>query len=249
MKVSIITVAFNAVGTLADTLRSVEAQTHPEIEHLIIDGGSTDGTQALVREHEQPWRFMISEADHGLYDAMNKGIRMATGEVVGVLNADDLFEDEMVIADVATAFVNGEPDAVYGDLVYVDQQDLSQVTRTWKAGPYEKGRFLKGWMPPHPTFYAKLSWFHTYGGYRTELSSSADYELMLRFVHKHGGRLKYLRRTMLRMRVGGKSNVSLKNRIRANLEDRKAWRMNGLKPRFYTLWMKPLSKLFQFWEH
>ncbi len=248
MKVSIITVAFNAADTIADALRSVDQQKHPEIEHLIIDGGSSDGTQAIVEGHSKPWRFMSSEADEGLYDAMNKGLRKATGDVIGVLNADDLLEDNEVIADVAAAFAEGGTDAVYGDLVYVAADDLDQVTRTWKAGPYRKGRFLKGWMPPHPTFYAKAWMFRTYGGYRTCLSSSADYELMLRLVHKHGARLQYLRRTMVRMRVGGKSNISLRNRFRANLEDRKAWRMNGLKPKFFTLWMKPLSKLLQFWK-
>jgi glycosyltransferase involved in cell wall biosynthesis len=248
MKVSIITVAFNAADTIADALRSVEEQKHPDIEHLIIDGGSSDGTQELVRNWGGEERRMISEADEGLYDAMNKGLRMASGELVGVLNADDLLEDDRVIEDLVEAFERTAADAFYGDLVYVDKKDTDRVTRRWKAGPYRPGRFLKGWMPPHPTFYARTTLFRTYGGYRTALSSSADYELMLRMVHKHGARLSYLRRTMVRMRVGGKSNVSLKNRIRANMEDRKAWRMNGLRPPFYTLWMKPLRKLFQFWK-
>lgn len=246
MKVSIITVAYNASDTIRDALRSVDAQTHPEIEHLIIDGASSDGTCSIVEEHEAPWRFLFSEPDEGLYDAMNKGVGRASGDIVGVLNADDLLADAEVIAELVQAFQKGEVDAVYGDLVYVDARNTEQVTRRWTAGAYHQGRFLKGWMPPHPTFYVKRSFYRSYGGYRTELSSSADYELMLRFVHKYGARLRYLHRTMVKMRIGGKSNVSLKNRIRANLEDRKAWRMNELKPSFYTLWMKPLSKLFQF---
>jgi glycosyltransferase involved in cell wall biosynthesis len=248
MKVSLITVSYNAAASIEDTLRSVDAQTHPDIEHLIIDGDSSDGTQGVVERYEAPWRRMISEPDEGLYDAMNKGIRMATGKLIGVLNADDLLEDEKVIADVVEAFSTRDPDAVYGDLVYVDPDDTGRVTRRWKAGPYRKGLFKKGWMPPHPTFYVRSSFYHAYGGYRTELSSSADYELMLRFVHKHGAQLHYLDRTMVRMRVGGKSNVSLWNRLRANKEDRRAWRMNGLKPAFYTLWLKPLSKLSQFFR-
>lgn len=216
------------------------------MEYIVVDGGSTDGTLEVIA----PWRdrvdVLISEPDEGLYDGMNKGIAAATGDFVGVLNSDDLYADVEVLAKVARRLQESGADGLYGDLVYVDRVDTSRVTRKWVSGVYREGAFLQGWMPPHPTFFARREAFERWGGFNLALKSAADYELMLRFIHKHGLQVAYLPEVMVRMRVGGMSNASAGNRLRANREDKAAWRMNGLKPLPWTLVMKPLRKIGQF---
>jgi len=216
------------------------------LEYIVVDGGSTDGTLDVIA----PWRdrvdVLISEPDDGLYDGMNKGIAAATGDFVGVLNSDDLYAEVEVLAKVARRLQESGADGLYGDLVYVDRVDTSRVTRKWVSGVYREGAFLQGWMPPHPTFFARREAFERWGGFNLALKSAADYELMLRFIHKHGLQLAYLPEVMVRMRVGGVSNASAGNRLRANREDKAAWRMNGLKPLPWTLVMKPLRKIGQF---
>lgn len=246
MKVSVITIAYNSSETIADTIRSVLSQNYHDIEYIIVDGSSKDGTVELVKSFGNKVSKFISEPDRGIYDAMNKGVQLATGDIIGILNSDDFYADENVIADVVSKFERESSDALYGDLVYVNREQTDKVVRTWKAGEYRHGKFLSGWMPPHPTFFAKRACYEQFGLYSLELKSAADYELMLRFIHKHGIRLSYLPRTMTKMRLGGQSNVSLMNRIKANLEDRKAWQMNGLHPGLFTLTRKPLSKVVQF---
>lgn len=246
MKVSVITIAYNSSETIADTIRSVLSQNYHDIEYIIVDGSSKDGTVELVKSFGNKVSKFISEPDRGIYDAMNKGVHLATGDIIGILNSDDFYADENVIADVVGKFERESSDALYGDLVYVNREQTDKVVRTWKAGEYRHGKFLSGWMPPHPTFFAKRACYEQFGLYSLELKSAADYELMLRFIHKHGIRLSYLPRTMTKMRLGGQSNVSLMNRIKANLEDRKAWQMNGLHPGLFTLTRKPLSKVVQF---
>jgi glycosyltransferase involved in cell wall biosynthesis len=249
VKLSIVTIAFNAAATIADTVQSVAKQRLPEgvtLEYIVIDGGSTDDTLKVI----EPWRdridVLISERDKGLYDGMNKGVRAATGDFIGVLNSDDLYAHDQVLANVAAKLKESGADGLYGDLVYVDRHDTDKVTRKWTSGAYKQGAFLHGWMPPHPTFFARREAFEDHGGFNLALKSAADYELMLRFVHKHGLQLAYLPEVMVRMRVGGMSNASAANRLRANREDRAAWRMNGLKPLPWTLAMKPLRKVGQF---
>ncbi len=250
MRVSIITVCFNSAGTIADTFRSVAAQTHAGTEHIVVDGGSTDGTVTLIQEYAaaQPsgrvkW---VSEADKGLYDAMNKGLALCTGEVAGFLNADDFYAYPGAISDLVATFQAEKTACVYTDLHYVDAQQTGKVTRKWKAGKYQKNAFLWGWMPPHPTFYVKTAVYKRLGGYRLDLKSAADYELMLRFLHKNKITAAYLPKTTVLMRAGGVSNASVQNRLIANQMDRKAWVVNGLKPYFFTLWVKPLRKIGQF---
>lgn len=245
MKISIITISWNSEATIEDTIRSVITQTHPDVEYIVIDGASQDGTMDIVNRFRDGIALVVSEPDAGIYDAMNKGVVAATGEVVGILNSDDFYADERVLADVAAAF-DDHVDGVYANLVYVDRDNPDKVTRTWKSKPYQPGLFRKGWMPAHPTFFVRKSCYDAHGLYNTELRSAADYELMLRFIEKEGIRVKFLDRLITKMRVGGESNVSLKNRIRANKEDRRAWRMNGLSPAWYTLYLKPVSKLGQF---
>lgn len=246
MKVSIITISFNSAATLEDTIRSVLSQDYPDLEYIIVDGNSTDGTLDIVKRYQSSIAQFISEPDKGIYDGMNKGLKMATGDIIGILNSDDMYEDSRVISDMVQLFESNQCEAAYADLVYVDRHDTSMVTRYWKSGSYKKGAFRKGWMPPHPTFFVRKSVYDRYGYFNLHLKSAADYEIMLRFIHKHGIEPAYLPRVITRMRAGGQSNLSLKNRIKANREDREAWRINGLKPGIFTLIRKPLSKIFQF---
>jgi glycosyltransferase len=247
-KVSIITVSFNSAQTIAETLRSVASQSYSNIEHIIVDGASTDQTMKIVAGFPHVAKS-ISEADEGIYFAMNKGIGMASGELIGILNADDLYADNGVVEKVAAAFKDPSIDATYADLVFVDREDVSKVFRTWQSGPFKPYSMYNGWMPPHPTFFVRRSLYEKCGLFNTTLRSAADYELMLRFLMKHEITLFYIPQIIIKMRQGGKSTASIGNRIKANLEDRKAWRMNGLKPHFFTLILKPLRKIKQFISH
>ena len=245
MKISIITATFQSARTLGDTIDSVRRQTWPEIEHIIVDGGSSDDTLGIVAAHTQLVK-VVSEPDRGIYDAMNKGIGMADGEIIGILNSDDFYADERVIADIAACFEDPQVDAVYGDLDYVHPDEVNRVTRRWKAGRYQPGGFRWGWMPPHPTFFVRRRLYEQFGGFNLDMGTCGDYELMLRMVHRHGARLAYLPRTLVRMRAGGASNATLMARLKANQNDRLAWTVNGLKPFWFTLWLKPLRKIGQF---
>ena len=248
LKVSIITITYNSETTLEDTLKSVLNQTYKNIEYIIVDGKSTDSTLSIIDAYKNNITKVVSEKDHGLYDALNKGIAMATGDVVGILHSDDFYTSNTVIEKIVQTLSENDSDAVYADLYYVDKNNTDNVFRKWKSGHYKHGMFLSGWMPPHPTFFAKRTCYQNFGSFNLNLVSAADYELMLRFIHKHKIKLAYLPEFIIKMRVGGKSNVSLKNRIRANNEDRKAWKINGLKPHFYTLYAKPLRKIIQLFK-
>lgn len=245
MKISIITVVRNGATTLPDCIASVLAQSYPELEYIVVDGASTDGTPDVIRSFGSKIDRIISEPDHGPYDAMNKGIAAATGEVVGILNADDLYAHSNVLANVVATLRATGADAAYGDLLYVDREVVSRVWRVWQAEEYHPDAFLQGWMPPHPTFFVRREIYQRYGTFNLNLGSAADYELMLRLIHKHRIRLCYVPEVLVRMRRGGVSNASWRNWLRANRNDRKAWQLNGLRPRFYTLWWKPLRKLGQ----
>lgn len=248
MKVSIITICYNAEDTIRDTIESVLSQSYPFIEYIIKDGGSTDNTLKIVDEYKDRIAIVQSKQDMGLYDALNQGIELATGDVVGALHADDVFATTNVVQQLVDTFSKFNSDAVYGDLQYVAREDVTKVVRNWKSGNYKENSFYHGWMPPHPTFYVKRELFETYGNYNTSFRSAGDYELMLRFIHKNKISLTYLPEVMVLMRVGGKSNVSLKNRIRANKEDRKAWEINGLKSSPFTMLKKPLRKISQYFK-
>lgn len=246
LKVSIITVVYNNVQTLRDTIESVLAQEYPHIEYIVVDGQSTDGTVELVQSYGSRIGKFISEPDKGLYDAINKGISVASGDVIGLLHSDDLFYDNKAVRKIARAFEQQAVDSVYADLHYVDKVDTGRVIRNWQSGEYKRKRFQTGWMPPHPTFYVKKEVYEQHGLYDTEFKSAADYELMLRLLYKYGISTAYIPDTLVKMRVGGESNRSLKNRLRANREDFMAWKKNNLDPKFYTRILKPLRKLPQF---
>jgi glycosyltransferase len=177
---------------------------------------------------------------------MNKGVKIATGEVIGILNSDDFYADSAVLKKIADAFEKNDIDAAYGDLQYVKQHDVKAVTRTWKAGSFRKKNFYYGWMPPHPSFFVRRSVYDKVGLFNTALRSAADYELILRIMLKNDVNVAYIPEVLVKMRAGGMSNASFRNRLRANREDREAWRINGLKPLFFTTWLKPLRKITQF---
>jgi glycosyltransferase involved in cell wall biosynthesis len=245
MKISIITATFNSAATLRDTLTCVRDQDYQDIEHIIVDGRSTDNTLKVVSDFPGIAK-LISERDNGIYDAMNKGIAMATGDVIGILNSDDVYIDSSVLSDVAAVFEDPAVMTVYADLQYVQPDDLDKVVRTWRTGTFNKKNFYYGWMPPHPTFFVRKAVYEQVGLFSAELRSAADYELMLRILLKHGIPAHYIPRVIVKMRAGGMSNASLWNRLKANKEDRQAWKLNGLKPYFFTLYMKPIRKITQF---
>lgn len=228
MKISLITITYNSEKTLRDTILSVMSQSFTNIEYIIVDGKSKDKTLDIVKEYatQDLQRISyISARDNGIYDAMNKGIRMATGDVVGILNSDDLFMDENVLSDIAKAFDN-ETDAVFGNLKFVKGDDINTVVRIWKGSPYKS--FKGGWHPAHPTFYVRREVYEKYGMFDISFEVSADFELMLRLIEKWHIRTKYIDRYMVKMRVGGESTGSIKNIIKGNRNIMRAFRKNGI---------------------
>lgn len=247
MKISIITATYNSERTLRDTLDSILAQTHQDIESIIVDGASKDGTIDVIREYEP--RFdgrmrWISEPDKGIYDAMNKGIQMASGDVIGVLNSDDFYYDERVVEDIANAFSQKDIDCVYGNLVFINEKDKNTILRIWKGSQHQCGDFLQGWHPAHPTFYCKRIWFERFGGFNLRYAVSADFELMLRFIEKGQIRNTYLDRYFIKMRMGGESTGSIYNIITGNRNILKALRDNGFKPSQFYLLRRLIPKLW-----
>lgn len=245
MKVSIITATYNSASTVADTLESVKVQTYPFIEHIVVDGLSKDNTLELVQASNHVQKI-ISEKDQGIYDAMNKGIALSDGAIIGILNSDDFYAHENVIQEVVKLFETTNCDAVYGNLIFVHPDNPKRILRKWIAGGYDVNLFLKGWMPPHPTFFVRKSVYEKFGTFNTTLKSSADYELLLRFLFMHQIKVAYLHDVLVHMRSGGQSTKSIQNRIRAHKEDYLAWRLNGLTPKWYTLMLKPIRKIKQF---
>ncbi len=246
MKISVITATYNSASTIESSLLSFINQDYENKELIIIDGGSTDETLSIIEKYKLAVTTIISEKDNGIYDALNKGISLATGDVIAILHSDDFYIHNHVLSKVIETFIAYKSDSVYGNLIYVDRIDTNRIIRKWISGNYIHGKFIQGWMPPHPAFFAKKECYNRYGKFNLSLRSSADYELMLRFLHKHKISTAYLNEFLVKMRIGGQSNVSLKNRIKANREDKLAWELNDLKPAFYTLFFKPLRKLIQF---
>jgi glycosyltransferase involved in cell wall biosynthesis len=246
LKVTIITVTYNAEKYLDDCIRSVLAQTYSNIEYLIIDGGSKDGTVQLIRSYESHITRWISEKDAGMYDALNKGMRLATGDVIGILNSDDILHDPNVIEKLVDKFEQEKTDAIYGDLVYVEADNTDRIIRAWKGQSYKRNRFRWGWMPAHPTFYVKRSVVEQYGGYLLDFSSAADYEWMSRLLYLHQVSASYLPQCIVRMRTGGQSNVTWKARWKANRNDRRSMAKNGIPLPALASFLKPLRKLIQY---
>jgi len=246
LKISIITVSYNSAVTIKDTIESILSQDHENIECIIIDGGSTDGTLEIVRKYSDRISYFVSELDDGIYDGMNKGIQAATGDIVGILNSDDFYPNNYVISNVAKTFVNQDCDAVYGDLVYVKENDTSKIARYWQSGEYTIKKIKNGWMLPHPTFFVKKEMYDRHGYYNTDLKSAADYEMILKLLYKKNISVFYIPMILVKMRMGGASNSSIMNRIRANKEDGLAWTKNQLNKPLFVRIKKPLQKIRQF---
>ena len=243
MKVSIITTCFNSEKTITDTIFSVLNQTYSNIEYIIIDGASKDSTLDKINKYASKVNIVVSEPDQGMYYAMNKGISLASGDLIGILNSDDLFYNNQVIDKIVKCIKNDNSDAVYGDLIYFKN---NKITRYWKAGNLSIKKMKFGWMPPHPTLFVKKNIYDKFGLFDVSFKTSADYELILRFLLKHNINVSYIPDVLIKMKTGGQSNRSIKNRIKANIEDKRAWNVNNLKMPFYTRYLKPLLKINQY---
>ena len=246
MKISLITVTYNSEKYLSQCIESVQSQTHKNIEHIIVDGRSTDNTVSIIKSYESVISRWISEPDKGMYDAINKGIAMATGEVIGLLNSDDMLYSDDVIEKIVKTFEDKNVDSIYGDLQYVDQEITSRVFRTWKGKTYDRNLFKMGWMPGHPTFYIKKELIDKYGGYENHYFTAADYEFMARYLFKHKISSYYLPKLIVKMRRGGASNKNINQRFRANRRDYLAMKNNHIPLPFIVSILKPLSKVHQY---
>lgn len=228
MKISVVTVCRNAESTIEDTIRSLAGQTNRNVEHVIVDGASTDGTLDIIREYESVVSKWVSESDQGIYDAMNKGLALATGEIVGFLNSDDVLAGPSVLEQICGVFRDETLDACFADLVYVDKHDLSKVARYWKSSSFLAGAFSQGWCPAHPTFYARRSVYDRLGGFDLSYKLAADAELMMRYLEKGGIKSLYVPDVWVKMRVGGQTNRNISNILQQNREILEALRSNGL---------------------
>lgn len=245
MKITVITVAYNSAATISDTLESVARQSYRDVEHLVIDGASKDNTVDIVRAIGNPRIRLISEPDKGIYDAMNKGLDHAAGEVVGFLNSDDFYSNDEVLTEVAKAFEDPAVDACFADLVYVTT-DNRRVVRYWKSRPFERGSFAKGWCPAHPTFYVRRSAIERLGPFDLSYKLAADTEFMMRYLEKGHLKTAYVPKVWVRMRVGGATNVSLKNILSQNREIFHALEKNGVSHSAFSFWAHKLaSRIWQ----
>ena len=247
-KISIITVSFNSAKTIKETIESILIQDYNNIEYIIIDGGSSDETIDIVKSYSEKISYFISEKDNGIYDAMNKGIKAATGDIVGILNSDDFYPNSFVLSNVAKTFKKYNCDAVYGDLVYVKAKDTTQIKRYWQAGNYNTSKIKNGWMLPHPTFFVKKVMYDRHGLYNSDLKRAADYEMILKLLYKENISVHYIPMILVKMRMGGASNSTFLNRIRANKEDGLAWTKNQLNKPMFVRIKKPLQKAIQFFK-
>lgn len=228
MRISIITAVYNNEHTLSYAIDSVFCQKFVDIEYVVIDGGSSDKTVDIIRSYRNKISKFISEPDKGIYDAMNKGIELASGDIIGILNSDDMYANDTVLHDVVETFEQTGADVVYGDLVYVSKEDPDKVMRYWKSGPYKLGSFLKGWHPAHPAFFVRKEIYDKYGIFDLSFDISADFELMLRLFEKYKVKSTYLPKVLVKMRLGGESNRSLSNIVKGNLNILRAFRKNGI---------------------
>ena len=248
LRVSIITIVHNNRTTFEDCIRSVLSQNYKEIEYIVVDGGSNDGTIDIIQAYHERISQWISEPDQGIYDAMNKGIEMATGQVIGFLHSSDVYAHPRVIEEVARVFEKSNASSVYGDLQYVDKENLNRVIRNWKSSPYRHGKFRQGWMPPHPTFFVRKEIYEKYGYFNTDFRIAGDYELMLRFLERYRISAAYIPEVLVKMRWGGMSNGGIKNILIKSYEDYRAWGTNDLNGGVHTILFKNLSKIPQFLE-
>lgn len=265
MKISIITVCYNAASTIKDAIGSVLSQDYPEIEYIVVDGNSTDGTQNVIQSYiptpnaqppmpnaqspithsQSSIKKWISEPDKGIYDAMNKGLKMATGDVVGLLNADDFYTDNTVITQIARAFEDPAIDAVFGDLVFVDPDNIDKIVRSYSSKNWHPEKFGRGYMPAHPTFFVRKKHYDQYGLFETDYEIAADYEMLIRLLYVHKLNYKYLPLTMVKMRRGGVSSRGIRSNIVLNNEIIRACRKHGIKTNAFKIYPKYFRKIFE----
>lgn len=248
VKISVVTATWNCRGTIEECLASFEKQTHPYKEHVLVDGASTDGTVDIISNSSHRIDCFVSEPDSGIYDALNKGIRLSSGDVVGFLHADDFYADPFVLADIAAKFSDPEICAVYGDLQYVRKDDAGHVVRSWRSSSFSRLALMLGWMPPHPTLYVRKEWYQRIGGFDDSYRISADYLSILRLFSDETFSSAHIPRVLIRMRIGGESNRSLRNIVRKSREDIRAMRAAGFgffQSILALLW-KNVSKVGQF---
>jgi len=244
MKVSIITVCFNSAETIENTIKSILSQDHENIEYIVVDGGSTDGTLDIINRYKNDIAIVISGPDNGIYDAMNKGFRSSNGTIIAALNGDDVYAGNSIVSRMVEFIKSKDLDAAYGDLIYVDRRDTGHVKRFWKPGPYKKGAFYYGWVIPHPTFFCRKEIYEKYGYFNDKMQIAADFELMLRLIERHRIKIDYLPEVIVTMSTGGKANL-LRGIIHGNIEIIKSFRLNGLRlsPLFFI--RKPITKISQ----
>ena len=247
MKVSIITATYNSSQFIEDCIQSVVMQSHADIEHIIVDGDSSDDTIKIVRKYSNNISKFISEKDNGMYDAINKGMKMATGDIIGILNSDDMLASADVISNIVKIFSTQNVDCTYGDLAYVDQNDTNKMLRFWKGVSYNRLRFMYGWMPAHPTFYIRREIIDELGGYESHYITAADYEFMARLLYHFRISSYYIPKLIVRMRFGGASNKSIHARLRANRRDYLAMKKNKIPLPFIVSVLKPTIKLHQYY--
>lgn len=245
MKISLLTVSYNSGATIKDTIESVLAQDYLDIEYIVVDGNSTDNTMDIIRSFNGKISRCISEPDKGIYDAMNKGLALATGDVVGIINSDDFYYDEQVISKVAEAFSDAAVDAVFGDLIVVDPNDLNKVVRTYSSRKWHPEKFAKGFMPAHPTFFVRRKYYDECGVFKTDYKIAADYEMLIRLLYVRRLSYKYLPMKMVVMRKGGVSSNGLRSNIVLNEEILRGCRENGIRTSFWKIYLKYFTKLFE----
>jgi len=245
MKVSIITVTYNSAATLRDTLESVKSQDYPNIEHILVDGASKDDTVKIIQAYGHVAKY-VSEKDRGLYDAINKGILMSTGDVVGILNSDDFFPHRKVISNMVKCFKENDADAVFGDIAFVRPENLEKVIRLYSSRKFYPKKFKYGYMPAHPSFYVKRKFYEEYGLYKLDYKIAADYELLMRFMHTNKLKYAYHPEVMVYMRTGGVSNKNILSRWVLNKEIIRACKENGVNTNMFIISLKYFNKVFEY---
>jgi glycosyltransferase len=246
--VSLITVTYNSRATIADTIRSVTSQTYSDIEHVIIDGSSTDDTLDIVRNTPNRISKIISEPDKGIYDALNKGIINSSGDIIGILHSDDLLASDIIIEEICKEFIQTSADIVYGDLIYINYVNKDKIVRYWRSRPFDRSLIIKGWMPAHPTMFIRREVYMKYGQYDLQYKISSDYDLILRLMQIRDLKFEYLPSIITKMRMGGVSNRNLRNLFLKSHEDYRIMKKNGFSNPLAILLRKNVSKLGQFFR-
>ena len=243
MKVSIITVCFNSSETILNNIKSVNSQTYQNIQHIFIDGGSEDNTLEIIKSKSKRKNILISESDNGIYDAMNKGLKIASGDIIGILNSDDIYTSDFVITKVVKTFIEKKSDILYGNINYFNEK--GKIVRTWKSSEFTKGDFVKGWHPPHPSLFVRRHVYKRHGFFDIDLKVASDFEFMLRIFEKTNYNIMYMNQTLVSMLIGGKSNTIM-GIFEGHKEIKKAFKKNNIQPKSFYFVKRYISKIFEY---